>query len=81
MAAPQTETNSGMPQWFQKFILWREHHVKEKNFVIFLSFVVGIFGGLAAMVLKWLIHTIGGFALLWPTPAAASIGSTSFARP
>ncbi len=63
MAAPQTETNSGMPQWFQKFILWREHHVKEKNFVIFLSFVVGIFGGLAAMVLKWLIHTIGGFVL------------------
>jgi len=63
MAAPQTEGNHGIPQWFLKFILWREHHVKEKNFVVFLSFVVGIFGGLAAMALKWLIHTIGAFVM------------------
>lgn len=43
-----------------RFILWRERHVKEKNFVLVLALFVGVFAGLAAMVLKWLIHTISG---------------------
>ena len=43
---------------FMRFLIWREHHVKEKNFVLILAFFVGIFGGLAAMVLKFLIHFI-----------------------
>lgn len=42
------------------FLIWREHHVKEKNFVLLLAFIVGIFGGFAAMVLKFLIHFISG---------------------
>ncbi len=37
-----------------RFIQWREKHVKEKNFVLVLALFVGIFAGLAAMVLKWL---------------------------
>ena len=41
-----------------RFIQWRERHVKEKDFVLVLALFVGIFAGLAAMVLKWLIHTI-----------------------
>ncbi len=41
-----------------RFIQWREKHVKEKNFVLVLALFVGIFAGLAAMVLKWLIHNI-----------------------
>lgn len=43
-----------------RFLLWREKHVKERTFVIVLSLVVGIVAGLAAMVLKWLIHLISG---------------------
>lgn len=43
-----------------RFLIWREHHIKEKNFVLLLAFAVGIFGGLAALVLKFLIHTISG---------------------
>lgn len=62
MALPQTAARKA-PEWFLKFLTWREHHIKEKNFVIFLSLIVGIFGGLAAMALKWLIHTIGSFVI------------------
>ena len=46
-----------------KFLLWRERHVKEKTFVVYLAFIVGIGCGIAAMALKWLIHTIGNFLL------------------
>lgn len=43
---------------FMKFLMWREHHIKEKNFVIILALFVGIFSGCAALVLKFLIHFI-----------------------
>ncbi len=45
---------------FMRFLIWREHHIKEKNFVLLLAFAVGILGGLAALVLKFLIHSISG---------------------
>lgn len=41
-----------------RFVIWREHHIKEKNFVVLLSLVVGIICGCAAQLLKFLIHTI-----------------------
>lgn len=62
MAAPQTRAKK-MPEWFANLLIWREHHIKEHNFVIFLALLVGTFSGLAAMVLKYLIHTIGVFLL------------------
>lgn len=40
------------------FLLWRERHIKEKNFVLVLALLVGIFSGCAAIVLKFLIHFI-----------------------
>ena len=43
-----------------RFLIWRERHVKEKTFVIFLSLVVGVLGGFAALILKSLIHLISG---------------------
>lgn len=43
---------------FMRFLLWRERHIKEKNFVIVLALLVGIFSGCAAIVLKFLIHFI-----------------------
>ena len=45
---------------FMRFLIWRERHVKEKTFVIFLSLVVGVLGGFAALILKSLIHLISG---------------------
>ena len=41
-----------------RFIVWREHHISERTFLIFLALLVGVFGGLAAQLLKFLIHTI-----------------------
>lgn len=43
---------------FLRFLMWRERHIKEKNFVLILAFFVGIFSGCAAIVLKFLIHFI-----------------------
>lgn len=46
---------------FMRLLVWRERHIKEKTFVSILALIVGILGGLAALVLKWLIHAISGF--------------------
>ena len=48
----------GVREVFLNFLVWRERHIKEKNFVLVLAFFVGIFSGLAAIVLKFLIHSI-----------------------
>ncbi len=47
-----------MRELFFSFLLWREKHIKEKDFVLVLALLVGIFSGFAAMVLKYLIHYI-----------------------
>ena len=44
--------------WYIKMILWREKHIKESNFILILSFVVGLLTSLAALLLKTLIHQI-----------------------
>lgn len=40
------------------FMRWRERHVSEKTFVMILALIVGLLCGLAAMLLKFLIHLI-----------------------
>ncbi len=45
----------------QRFIIWREKNIKEKRFILVLSFLVGIFTALAALILKMLIHWIQTF--------------------
>lgn len=41
-----------------KFVIWREHHIKEKSFLVLLSLIVGVICGVAAQLLKFLIHMI-----------------------
>ena len=43
---------------FYKFLLWREKRIKEKHFVLFVSFLVGICTAASAIALKQLIHFI-----------------------
>ena len=43
---------------FHKFLLWREKHIKERTFVLIVSFFVGIGAAIAAIVLKNTIHFI-----------------------
>lgn len=45
----------------QRFILWRERKIKEKHFVLILSFLVGICTALAAWFLKSLVEWIKEF--------------------
>lgn len=47
--------------WLQRFILWREQNISEKQFILILSFVVGVGTALAALLLKLLIHWIQEF--------------------
>lgn len=46
---------------FMALLVWREHHIKEKTFVIILALIVGVLGGVAALILKTLIHIISSF--------------------
>lgn len=41
-----------------KFVIWREHHIKERSFVVILALFIGIVCGFAAQLLKFLIHII-----------------------
>ena len=49
---------------------WRERHIRESQFMYLLALVVGILCGLAAQLLKFLIHAISTFL-------NANISSTS----
>ena len=46
---------------FQRFLYWREKNIKEKQFILILSFLVGIFTAITALILKMLIHWIQNF--------------------
>ncbi len=52
------QNSNKLKEVFFRFLIWREKHIKEKNFVLFLALLVGILSGIAALVLKFLIHTI-----------------------
>ncbi len=43
---------------YMSFLSWRERHVKEKHFILVVSFLVGLFTAAAALILKWIIHHI-----------------------
>ena len=44
--------------WYLKMLAWREAHIKQRNFILILSFVIGIVSATAAFVLKSIIHLI-----------------------
>lgn len=68
-SAPEQNNNSGFlasfaRAWhtgFMALVLWREKHIRERTFVILLSVIVGILGGLAAMLLRSFIFYISTF--------------------
>lgn len=55
--------NTPVYKFFLRLVLWRERHISEKNFVMILALIVGVFCGFAAMILKWLIHIISDFLI------------------
>ncbi len=58
------ERHNRLTDMWLRFIIWREHHIKERNFIIILSLIIGVIGGFAAQLLKFLIHTISHFLTL-----------------
>jgi chloride channel protein, CIC family len=52
-------------RWLHQLILWRIKRVPELHFLYLLSLIVGIFSGLAALVLKHLIHFVAGRLTSW----------------
>ena len=47
--------------WFDAFLLWREKHIPERYFILILSFLIGIFTSVAALLMKETIHQIQHF--------------------
>src|SRR5690554_4066070 len=45
-------------QLIERLILWRVSRIPERQFLYLLSFIVGLFSGLAALLLKNLIHFV-----------------------
>ena len=52
---------SGISGKLEKLNKWRMQRVSNRNFIIILSFVVGIVGGIAASLLKGMTHSIASF--------------------
>ncbi len=73
MAEKEINYNTPPGRLFFRFLQWREKHIKEKNFVLVLAFLVGVFSGLAALVLKFLIHSISEILTTHVNPEAGNI--------
>ena len=43
---------------YYAFLQWREKHISERNFILIISFIVGVCTATAALILKYLIHFI-----------------------
>lgn len=41
-----------------RFLVWRIKHISDTNFILIIAGLIGIFSGLAAVVLKTVVHTI-----------------------
>ena len=54
------ETHNKYTDAWMKFVLWRERHIKENQFVYLVALIVGVICGFAAQLLKFLIHFISG---------------------
>ncbi|MBO6013245.1 MAG: chloride channel protein, partial [Bacteroidales bacterium] len=44
-------------KWFDKLQTWRDKHLTEQQLVLILAFLTGLGGAVAALILKWLIHS------------------------
>lgn len=53
--------------WINSAVAWRIAHIQEKNFIYLLSLFIGLITGLAAIVLKNLIHFVEEQLTKWIT--------------
>ncbi|MDE6509917.1 MAG: chloride channel protein, partial [Muribaculaceae bacterium] len=55
---PSNKFPNRLNAWLLRFVAWRQRNIKERTFVMVLALIVGVLCGVAAMVLKALIHYI-----------------------
>lgn len=76
MSYKEKKAPGRMGRYIQKrlaaFQHWRESHVKEKSFLVFVALIVGIIGGVAAIALKYTIHLISGLLTAHVNPDAGN---------
>ncbi len=51
--------------WLNKLVLWRIARISERHFLYLLSLVIGILSGIAAIILKNLIHFVSSKLMGW----------------
>ncbi len=54
------ERHNRFTDLWMKLVIWREHHIREKSFLLILALFVGVCCGFAAQLLKYMIHMIAG---------------------
>jgi len=69
-----------LSQIHDKFLLWRAEHVKERTFLLFVCFLVGIAASLAAFLLKRAVFGFKLFSLTISQPRAPIISICSILR-
>jgi chloride channel protein, CIC family len=50
--------SSGLQKFINQLLIWRIKNISDKQFIIFLSVLVGILGGLSSVLIKNLVHLI-----------------------
>ena len=55
---PEYSDDIKRPVWLQRLHHWRTEHVSDRQFLIVVSFLVGVFAAFAAFILHWLINEI-----------------------
>ncbi len=53
-----TQNKSTFSTMMMKFLVWRIKHISDNNFILITAGLIGLFSGLAAVVLKSTVHTI-----------------------
>ena len=53
---------------YKRFIVWRKRHVSDRVFLLTLSVLVGLLSGLAAVLLKTLVHITNRWLLQFNIP-------------
>lgn len=48
---------------YKKLHIWRLQHVSEQSYLLFLSVVVGLLSGMAAVLLKTIVHWVGHYVM------------------
>jgi chloride channel protein, CIC family len=45
-------------QWSDRFLIWRQKHLSDKNFILVLCVIIGLLASVAAVILKTSVHYI-----------------------